>query len=88
MRQRLYLLENMDLSALPSWVGHDYEKIEVEQTIMQDPDISGTVLRLPMIYGPGDIQKRFLTFLNGKRMTKKFYWMIKQRNLDWADGAM
>ena len=54
----------MDISSLPSWVGHDYEKIEVEHAIMKDADIQGTVLRLPMIYGPGDIQRRYSNIID------------------------
>jgi nucleoside-diphosphate-sugar epimerase len=33
---------------------YHYEKILVEQVIMGDPGLPGTVLRLPMIYGPRD----------------------------------
>src|SRR5262245_45260284 len=36
------------------WVDDDYDKIPVERIILNDPAISGTVLRLPMTYGPGD----------------------------------
>lgn len=43
-----------------------YEKILVEQAVLSDPDIDGTVLRLPMIYGPGDYQHRL--FVHLKRM--------------------
>jgi nucleoside-diphosphate-sugar epimerase len=31
----------------------DYEKILVERAVMDTPDLPGTVLRLPMVYGPG-----------------------------------
>jgi hypothetical protein len=31
----------------------------VERAILGDPDLPGTVLRLPMIYGPGDRLRRF-----------------------------
>jgi nucleoside-diphosphate-sugar epimerase len=44
----------------------DYEKILVERAVMNDPDLAGTVLRLPMVYGPGDYQHRL--FLDLKRM--------------------
>jgi len=30
----------------------DYEKIVVERVIMGNPDLPGTILRLPMVYGP------------------------------------
>src|SRR5947209_13722881 len=32
----------------------DYEKILVERAVLSDPGLPGTVLRLPMVYGPGD----------------------------------
>jgi nucleoside-diphosphate-sugar epimerase len=37
-----------------NWVDDEYEKIEVERAVMNDPDLPATVLRLPMVYGPGD----------------------------------
>jgi len=37
-----------------SWVDDHYDKIAVEQAIMKDQDAHATILRLPMIYGPGD----------------------------------
>jgi nucleoside-diphosphate-sugar epimerase len=37
-----------------AWLDDDYDKIPVEQVVMGDSEIRGTVLRLPMIYGPGD----------------------------------
>jgi nucleoside-diphosphate-sugar epimerase len=42
---------------------HDYEKILVEQTVLSDPDLPATVLRLPMVYGPGDYQHRLYPYL-------------------------
>ncbi len=44
----------------------DYDKILVERVVMGDPDLPGTILRLPMVYGPGDVQHRLFEFL--KRM--------------------
>jgi nucleoside-diphosphate-sugar epimerase len=37
-----------------SWLDDEYEKIEVERAVTNDPDLPATVLRLPMVYGPGD----------------------------------
>jgi nucleoside-diphosphate-sugar epimerase len=37
-----------------SWVDERYDKVSVEEEIMKDPAIPGTILRLPMIYGPRD----------------------------------
>jgi len=37
-----------------TWVNEDYDKIAVEDAILHNGRIAGTVLRLPIIYGPGD----------------------------------
>jgi nucleoside-diphosphate-sugar epimerase len=42
-----------------SWVTDDYDKIPAERIVMNDPKLPGTVLRLPMVYGPGDPLHRF-----------------------------
>jgi nucleoside-diphosphate-sugar epimerase len=41
------------------WLDDEYDKIPVERAILGDPELPGTVLRLPMIYGPGDHLRRF-----------------------------
>lgn len=43
-----------------------YEKILAELIYMSDPDLPGTVLRFPMVYGPRDRQHRTFEYL--KRM--------------------
>jgi nucleoside-diphosphate-sugar epimerase len=48
------------------WVDDDYDKIPVERAIMSDPEPAGTILRLPMVYGPGDKFHRLYPYL--KRM--------------------
>jgi nucleoside-diphosphate-sugar epimerase len=45
---------------------YSYDKIPVERVVMGDPDLPGTVLRLPATYGPGDRQHRLFEYL--KRM--------------------
>ena len=50
----------------PQKLHDDYDKILIERVVMSDPDLPGTVLRLPMVYGPGDYQHRLFSFL--KRM--------------------
>ena len=58
-----------ELQGLISILGYfddEYEKIEVEQTVLGDPELPATVLRLPMVYGPGDYIHRFYYLL--KRM--------------------
>lgn len=46
-----------------TWVDEHYDKIAVEEAIMNDPAIPGTVVRLPMVYGPGDPLHRFFPLL-------------------------
>jgi nucleoside-diphosphate-sugar epimerase len=42
-----------------SWATDDYDKIPAERVVMNDNELPGTVLRLPMVYGPGDPLHRF-----------------------------
>jgi nucleoside-diphosphate-sugar epimerase len=48
------------------WLDDEYDKIPVEQAVLGDPELPGTVLRLPMVYGPGDSLHRLFPYL--KRM--------------------
>jgi nucleoside-diphosphate-sugar epimerase len=48
------------------WADDEYDKIPVEEAVMSDHALPGTVLRLPMVYGPGDPLHRFHHIL--KRM--------------------
>jgi nucleoside-diphosphate-sugar epimerase len=45
------------------WLNDEYDKIPVEQAVLSDSKLPGTILRLPMIYGPGDPLHRFHTIL-------------------------
>jgi nucleoside-diphosphate-sugar epimerase len=49
-----------------SWVTEEYDKIPVERIVLGEGGLSGTVLRLPMVYGPGDPLHRSFAML--KRM--------------------
>lgn len=51
------------------WLDDEYDKIPVEEAVMNDPELPGTVLRLPMVYGPGDPLHRLFPYL--KRMDDK-----------------
>jgi len=42
------------LKSVFGWLDDEYDKIPVEQVILGTQDPVGTVLRLPMVYGPGD----------------------------------
>ena len=47
------------LKKLFGWLDDDYDKIPVERAVMGDAQLPGTIVRLPMIYGPGDHLHRF-----------------------------
>ena len=51
------------LQKLLCWLDDAYDKIPVEQAVLGDAELPGTVLRLPMIYGPGDHLRRFYPIL-------------------------
>jgi nucleoside-diphosphate-sugar epimerase len=40
-----------------------YDKIPVERAVLGDPKLRGTVLRLPMVHGPGDSYNRLSCYL-------------------------
>ncbi len=42
------------LQSLMTWVDDEYVKIAVERAVSKNAELPATVLRLPMIYGPGD----------------------------------
>ena len=49
LREALYPSRNK-AKGPEDWLYH-YDKILVEKAVMNDPDIEGTVLRLPFVYG-------------------------------------
>ena len=54
------------LKQIFGWLDDEYDKIGVEEIVQSEPSLPGTVLRLPMVYGPGDRLHRFWPYL--KRM--------------------
>jgi nucleoside-diphosphate-sugar epimerase len=42
------------LQGVFGWLDAEYDKIPVERAVLGDPALPATVLRLPMVYGPGD----------------------------------
>lgn len=61
LRTRLSTYPPAQIAALQqvfAWVDQEYDKIPVERAILGDATTPGTVLRLPMIYGPGDALHR------------------------------
>lgn len=54
------------LQQLFDWLDEEYDKIPVERAVQGDAALPATILRLPMIYGPGDRLHRFFPYV--KRM--------------------
>jgi nucleoside-diphosphate-sugar epimerase len=70
LRQNLrpYSPESMQvMRKVFTWATDDYDKIPAEQAVMNDHELPATVLRLPMVYGPGDPLHRFYPVV--KRIT-------------------
>jgi nucleoside-diphosphate-sugar epimerase len=61
LRQTLYIARAS--ASGPEDPMFHYEKIRVEQVVQSDPSLPGTVVRLPMVYGPGDSQHRLYPYL-------------------------
>ncbi len=69
LRKQRYPYRSLTLPAVPWLDLNDYEKMEVEEELVSDPELPATILRLPMVYGPGDYdgtKRRFYRYL--KRM--------------------
>jgi nucleoside-diphosphate-sugar epimerase len=65
LRSKLYPYR--DKAKTPEDQDYLYDKIRVEKTYMENSELSATILRLPMVYGPGDNrQHRLFNYL--KRM--------------------
>jgi nucleoside-diphosphate-sugar epimerase len=64
LRKNLYPYRGM-AKGPGDWI-YNYEKILVEQAVVGDPELPGTILRLPAVYGPGDGRHSFSAHL--KRM--------------------
>jgi nucleoside-diphosphate-sugar epimerase len=64
LRERLYPYR--ERADGPDDFKYHYDKILVERVVMSDASLPGTVLRLPVVYGPNDSQHRLFGYL--KRM--------------------
>src|SRR5690242_11154176 len=58
------------------WADDAYDKIPVERVVLSDPQLPGTVLRLPAVHGPGDPLHRFFPCLKrmDDRRPKIIFW--------------
>lgn len=63
---RDHLYPYRDQATGPGDFRYHYDKILLERAVMNAPALPATVLRLPMVYGPGDYQHRLFPYL--KRM--------------------
>jgi nucleoside-diphosphate-sugar epimerase len=61
LRQALYPYRAL-AKGPEDWI-YSYDKIPVEQAARADPSLPATILRLPMVYGPGDTQHRCAGYL-------------------------
>lgn len=64
LRARLFPFR--DLAGSHDDFRYQYEKILMERAVAGEPQLPATILRLPMVYGPGDYQHRLFPYL--KRM--------------------
>jgi nucleoside-diphosphate-sugar epimerase len=82
LREKLYSLRGQTLRDPrdPERWKDDYEKILVERVVMRDPNLPGTVLRLPMVYGPND-GHRFV-------YQASFQQMVDRRPAILMDGGL
>jgi nucleoside-diphosphate-sugar epimerase len=70
----------------PRKILDDYDKILVERVIMEDEELAGTVLRLPMVYGPLDYQHRLYSYV--KKMADKRPVIIMEKSMaDWRSSV-
>lgn len=69
-------------AALPFEYAHDYEKILVEQVLLNDSELPATVLRLPAVYGPGDTQHRLRPYLQ-RMADRRQAIVLQQQQAEW-----
>lgn len=64
-------------------IDEEYDKVGVEQAIGSDPELPATILRLPMVYGPGDPLHRLYPIV--KRMQDDRSTILLERSFArWA----
>ena len=58
--RHLYPQEHLKvMQSIFTWLDDGYDKIAVEEVVLNSTEVEGIVLRLPMVYGPGDPLHRF-----------------------------
>jgi nucleoside-diphosphate-sugar epimerase len=85
LRQRLYPYRGTRIPGVHDFNLDDYDKILVERAVLNNSDLAATVLRLPMVYGPGareSAKRRFFAYL--KRMDDgRPEILLDQRTAKW-----
>ena len=85
LRTRLHPYPPPVLEALRGvfgWVDADYDKIPVERAVLEQTAIPSVVLRLPMVYGPGDPLHRLFPII--KRVDdRRPFILLDERMARW-----
>ncbi len=63
LRSSLYPYRGPDGKALIPRMPAEYDKIPIERAVRAHDGFDWTILRLPMVYGPGDRQRRFASMI-------------------------
>jgi nucleoside-diphosphate-sugar epimerase len=66
-----------------AWLDEEYDKIQVERAVMAEPELPGTVLRLPFVYGPGDKMHRLFPMVKRMDDGRKVILLAAE----WADWS-
>jgi nucleoside-diphosphate-sugar epimerase len=70
-------------NAAPGDMLYDYDKILVERAVTGEPErLPSTVLRLPMVFGPGDYQHRLYAYLERMRRRPQ-HLVISDKVASW-----
>ncbi len=79
LREHLYPYRKTLAPTEHDW-RYDYDKMLVENIIRSDEDITSTILRLPMVYGPGDYSRihPYLTRMDDNRPI-----LLDEQHADW-----
>lgn len=81
LRETLYPYRGDDL---PFDWADDYDKILVERIVSGDTELTGTLLRLPAVYGPGDRQRRIGTYLDLMDAERSIFMAREQAAWRWT----
>src|SRR4030095_211961 len=79
LRERFYPYRDQAKGTKDMW--YEYEKILVERAVLHDPELSGTILRLPKVYGPGDRQHHLFEYL--RRMDEGRSILLEEGQAEW-----